>query len=143
VFPITAVRDVYMIVRDADRVLLLFRSGTGYKDGEWSLPAGKVEAGETYTAGAVRELAEEVGIEIDASHLRPVHVMERVESGGDPWVGVYFDVTADATPINSEPDKHSAMEWFSLDALPQPMVAYAAHALAAIARGEVFSEWSE
>jgi 8-oxo-dGTP pyrophosphatase MutT (NUDIX family) len=142
-FPTTAVRDVYLIVRNGDRVLFLFRSGTGYKDDEWNLPAGKVDGRETFTAAAVRELAEETGIEIGEAELRAVHVIERNEDDGDPWVGVYFEVTTSATPVNREPDKHSAMDWFPLDALPQPTVRYTAHVLAAIARGEVFTEWSE
>ena len=142
-YPTTAVRDVYVIVRNGERVLFLFRSGTGYKDGEWNLPAGKADGRETYTAAALRELAEETGIEVGARDLRPVHVVERSERGGDPWVGVYFEVTTDATPVNREPDKHAALDWFSLDALPDPIVGYTAHVLAAVARGEVFSEWSE
>ena len=143
-FPPTAVRDVYLIVKQGERVLFLLRSGTGYKDGEWSLPSGKVEAGETYSAGAIRELAEETGIEIDSADLRFAHVIERTEADdGVPWVGVFFEADTDATPSNRERDKHTAMEWFSLDALPEPTVGYTAHVLAAVARGELFTEWSE
>jgi 8-oxo-dGTP pyrophosphatase MutT (NUDIX family) len=142
-YPTTAVRDVYLIVRNGDQVLFLFRSGTGYKDGEWNLPAGKVDGRETYHSAAVRELAEETGITIREADLRAVHVIERSEDGGDPWVGVYFEVTTDATPENREPDKHATLDWFALDALPTPTVGYTAHVLAAIARGEVFSAWSE
>jgi len=143
VIPTTAVRDVYLIVRRGDHALFLFRSGTGYKDGEWNVPAGKVEGRETFTAAAIRELAEETGIVVDAADMRPVHVVERNEAGGDPWVGVYFDVTTDAVPVNREPEKHSAMEWFAVNELPEPTVGYTAHVLSAINRGDVFTEWSE
>ena len=33
--------------------LSINRSGTGYKDGEWNVPAGKVDGRETYAAAAV------------------------------------------------------------------------------------------
>jgi 8-oxo-dGTP diphosphatase len=46
--PPTAIRDVYVIVRKGSDVLLMLREGTGYKDGAWGLPSGKVEPGETY-----------------------------------------------------------------------------------------------
>ena len=50
------------IVRDADR-LLLVRRGTEPGRGLWSVPGGRVEAGETLAEAVVRELAEETGIE--------------------------------------------------------------------------------
>src|SRR5205814_1452286 len=47
---------------DNDR-LLLIRRGRGPAAGEWSVPGGRVEAGETLAEAVVRELAEETGIE--------------------------------------------------------------------------------
>src|SRR5688572_25891883 len=43
--------------------LLLVRRGHGPAAGEWSVPGGRVEAGETLAEAVVRELAEETGIE--------------------------------------------------------------------------------
>lgn len=41
---------VYLIPRDGDKVLLSLRQNTGWKDGWYSLVAGRVEAGETYSS---------------------------------------------------------------------------------------------
>jgi 8-oxo-dGTP diphosphatase len=46
-----------------DDRLLLIRRGRGPAAGEWSVPGGRVEAGETLAEAVVRELAEETGIE--------------------------------------------------------------------------------
>jgi mutator protein MutT len=46
-----------------DGKLLLVRRGRGPAQGEWSVPGGRVEPGETVGEAVVRELAEETGIE--------------------------------------------------------------------------------
>lgn len=139
----SAVRDVYLIVRDLDgRVLLLLREGTGYKDGEWGPPSGKVEADESYEQAAVRELREETGLVAAPSALRFLHAIERLEDGPS-WVGVFFELDLDGTPVNLEPDKHRALEWFAESELPHNSIGYFAHVVQCAGAGLRFSEWTE
>jgi 8-oxo-dGTP diphosphatase len=46
-----------------DDELLLIRRGHGPGAGEWSVPGGRVEPGETLAEAVVREVAEETGLE--------------------------------------------------------------------------------
>lgn len=45
--------------------VLLIRRGTAPRLGQWSIPGGRIEWGEGAAAAALRELAEETGVEAD------------------------------------------------------------------------------
>ena len=53
---------------DPDKADSAFRSA-----GEWSLPGGKLEWGETFEDGAIREVKEETGIAISDPRVVSVH----------------------------------------------------------------------
>src|SRR5471032_2287154 len=68
--PVVLVVAVALI--DADgRVLLAQRPAGKAMAGLWEFPGGKVHAGETPEAALIRELQEELGIDVAASCLAP------------------------------------------------------------------------
>ena len=68
--PIVLVSAVALV--DADgRVLLAQRPAGKPMAGLWEFPGGKVDPGETPETALIRELAEELGIEVAASCLAP------------------------------------------------------------------------
>ena len=52
--------------------VLLIRRGRPPKQGEWSLPGGRIEPGERSTEAALRELREETGVEAEITGLLDV-----------------------------------------------------------------------
>jgi|HubBroStandDraft_6_1064221.scaffolds.fasta_scaffold209422_2 8-oxo-dGTP diphosphatase len=63
------------VVIDDERALLIRRGGPPLK-GEWSIPGGLLEVGETIEQGIMRELAEETGLEVRVIEL--IEVFERI-----------------------------------------------------------------
>ncbi len=68
--PIVLVAAVALIDPDG-RVLLAERPPGKHLAGLWEFPGGKVQQGETPEAALIRELAEELGIDVHASCLAP------------------------------------------------------------------------
>jgi 8-oxo-dGTP diphosphatase len=66
---------VGVVVLRGDEVLLV-RRGTPPRLGQWSLPGGRIEFGETVEAAALRELKEETGVE--AQLLGLIEVLDAV-----------------------------------------------------------------
>lgn len=126
----------YVALRRGDEVLLLLRANTGFMDGYWAVPAGHVEAGESALTAACREVAEEVGVEIDPADLIPVTAMHRTGGKGEPIderVDFFFTATRwQGEPRLMEPGKAAGLDWFSLDKLPDPVVPHEAVILAGL-----------
>ena len=69
--PIVLVAAVALVDTDG-RVLLAQRPAGKSMAGLWEFPGGKVDTGETPEAALIRELAEELGLDVTASCLAPL-----------------------------------------------------------------------
>jgi len=130
--------DLHIILMKEDAVLLGKRQNTGFQDGSFHLPAGHLEKDETLISGAIREAAEELGVIIAAKNLHFVLLLHQFS--GEGRIAVFFEATEwQGEPCNLEPDKCSALEWYSVADLPDNMVPYARAALEQYRSGHFFA----
>lgn len=106
-------------IRNADGAVLLIQRLREPDAGAWGLPGGKVDFGEPVEVAVVREIAEELGVEIKLDGL--ASITETIRAGdGRHWVGpVYHAEIVFGEPELLEPDKHGGWGWFALDDMPE------------------------
>lgn len=112
--------DVVQVVGAAvvagDRVLLAQRSGGPY-DGRWEFPGGKVERGESDLAGLVREVREELGVEIAPQSFLGEVVLDAAIAGGPPGASTLRVWWARITEGELVAREHAALRWVGADEL--------------------------
>jgi 8-oxo-dGTP pyrophosphatase MutT (NUDIX family) len=102
--------DVFLILHDGLSVLLALRQNTGYHDGLWNLPSGKLEHGEDAVSGVLREAREEIGVRLPS--VRLAATVHHRASPSHTRVGLVFAAAFDPvrTAHRSTPSRTSAAE---------------------------------
>jgi mutator protein MutT len=137
-FPAT----VHLFFFRENQILLLRRFNTGFRDGEYSVPAGHLDGGETVMQAGIREGKEEVGVDIQESNMTFSTVMHRIED--DERVDFFVHVHKwDGEPFNAEPDKCDDVRWVEMDKLPANIVPYVKLALNNHLNGIPFTEYKQ
>lgn len=115
-----------------DGKVLLCRRLKAPEAGFWNIPGGKVDFMEKAEEAARRETAEETGLTVGV--VRLIAVDEQIfPDEKHHWFSLLYvteDFSGEARIM--EPSKHDGMEWFPLDALPEPLSAFARTAIDAL-----------
>jgi ADP-ribose pyrophosphatase YjhB (NUDIX family) len=114
--PNSLVPSVNTIVQDdSDRLLLIRRTDNG----NWSLPGGAIDLGESVSQAAVRETKEESGIDCEVTGIagiysNPDHLIEYTSDGE---VRQEFTIVLTGRPTGGAPttsDESSEVEWVNV-----------------------------
>ena len=107
------------LIDDHERVYLQRRHQTGYLDGCYEPPAGKVDEGEFPPDAACREAMEEAGVLVEVDDIELFHTYMN-NSNNKPWLGLMFRTrTWQGVPTIQEPHKCDDAAFFALDNLPE------------------------
>jgi len=108
-----------LAVDERGRLLLQRRRDTG----QWALPMGKMEIGETPTECAVRETREETGIAVQVTGLLGIYSDPgHIVAYGDGEVRQEYEVILLGRPVGGKPtinDEASDVRWVEQDGLDQ------------------------
>lgn len=133
----------YLVLIKDNKILLQRRFNTGYEDGKYSVVAGHVDKGETFTEAIIREVKEEAGIILEAEDLSVVHVMNR-NIQDDERIDIFFIAEKWTGNIeNKEPNKCDDLSWFDLDDMPDNVIPYIKKAINCIKNKVVYSEFNQ
>ena len=134
------VPSVYLVLMKNDKILLSRRYNTGYFDGYYSFPAGHLDGNETLKQAMVREIKEEIGIDLDPVDLELVHTMNRNILNNER-VDFFFTAKQwQGEPKIMEPNKYDDLSWFETDNLPQDIIPYIKQAVDSFLKNIIYSE---
>jgi len=105
-----------IIIKNDKGEILLSKRKKEFGFGEWELPGGHIEFGETFEQCVTRECKEELGINVRVSKL--VSVAPNMKLGNHYIVFVFLAESYEGTPKNMEPEIHSELTWFPESKLP-------------------------
>ena len=109
---------VSVIIKD-NKILLLKRQNTPWMNSYRWVPGWRLDAWESMTSWAIRELKEEIWIDLDEKNILFKSIVQHKD---ERWERIYFIVNFSEfawSPVNNEPEKCAWIEWFSLDNLPE------------------------
>lgn len=115
-YPSQPIVGVGIVICRESKVLLI-RRGKPPREGQWSLPGGAQELGETVFEAAIREAKEETGLDIEVHGL--VDVVDSIRKEKDGRVKQHYtliDVYASApTGEAVAGDDAQGVAWFDID----------------------------
>jgi 8-oxo-dGTP diphosphatase len=126
---------VYFFLMKDNKYMLIKRGDTNYMNGYYSIPAGKVDEGEGIIEGGIREMNEELSLNLDSKDISFEHVLFR-----DEWVDVFLSAKIDEYKV-VEPNKITEILWVeNLENLPEPFIPCVADVIQSIGNKLKFSE---
>lgn len=114
--------SVFILLKKQDKILLLYRKNTSFNSDKWSLPAGRVESGESATNAMVREAKEEIDIDINLEDLSSPLVMHNHDDQGERMHLFFVCEKWNGEPKNNEPHKCGEIKWHKVSELPDNII---------------------
>lgn len=123
-----------VIVNERDEVLLVWRNRQPEQH-TWSIPGGKIDPYESAVDSVIREIKEEVGLDIEVEQLLCTAETIRPEKQ-EHWISLLYStrIVGGSARNMEEGGAIGEVAWFPLNDLPSPLACFAIPALEAVKR---------
>jgi 8-oxo-dGTP diphosphatase len=136
--------DIHLLLVSNGDLLLGRRANTGYGDGAYEPPSGRLAERETLVEAAVRVAAAQIGVALEPARVSLAHVLHDVSGAGrmaffltaEGWAG-----EARQVPAADVTRSYSDFGWYPLTDLPANMIDRARVAVRNYAAGARFSTY--
>lgn len=130
--------ETYIIKNDK---ILLGRRGNVHGKGTWALPGGHLEHLERADSGFVRELQEEMGLNIDPASIKLIALTDDLQpEAGVHYVHITFAVDIEDQELRLlEPEACEEWRWFLLDEMPDDIFPPHAKIFKTLESGNVYT----
>lgn len=108
---------VACIIDEQERILLTRRSIPPFY-GQWVMPGGKIDHGESIAAALCREVMEEVGLKVNVGTLVDIFEHLAVGKRQDHYIILYYRALPLTLELNINPAELSEAVWFEASQLP-------------------------
>jgi 8-oxo-dGTP diphosphatase len=122
--------------------VLLYKRGAGKSIGTWSLPGGHLEFLERVDDGIIRELEEELGLNISVQDIWPIAITDDLRPELDEhYLHITFNVDiGNQQPLSQEPEKCAELQWFPIDDLPNDLFPFQAKVFDTLASKKLYNK---
>jgi len=109
---------VACIINNDEKILLGKRINKSHGSGEFWVPGGKIDYGESPIESIVREVKEEAGITIEKPQFVD-YSFDFFEDAGLQFVCLWFQAPYQGDKIVACPKEFEYLKWFSINNLPE------------------------
>lgn len=131
---------VIALLYAGENILLLQRKDAMFGNNLYSLPGGSVDTGETVRHAIMREVREEVGLSIPAAAFKLAHTYHSKGTENNFLALVFTATISGMHPLNVEPHKHSDMQFFNINNLPENIIPAHKQTIESIIKNISYSE---
>lgn len=135
---------VFWIIKNKKwEILFQRRANTGFSDWLLQLPSGHLEWEEFFKEALIREMKEEINIDIKEENIELKHISHRIKKEERVYFDIYLSIKNYSWEIhNNEPDKCSELIFIDLNNYNENEMAwFDVNVLKMIQQWEAFSEF--
>lgn len=128
-----------ILENEEGKILLMRRKNTKFNDGELELPGGHLEKGEDLFDAMIREIKEELDVDLRREDLKLIYLMHHYTK--ERLNFIFEVIPTNLKPIIGEPNKCSELMWVNKNNIPEDTTEKVKQIISDINNNESYNKW--